>query len=264
MKLSLVITTYNRPGALKKVLDALKFQTVLPDEVLVADDGSAQETRQLTADAAHGLAYPLTHVWHEDRGFRAAGIRNKAIHNSTGDYLVLLDGDCLPARHFIQDHKRLAEKGFFIQGKRVLVSRRVTPEFGAGSLLSTAKLLKYAVTGAIGNAHHILRLPFLPAGTGTSMSGIKTCNMGFYREDIFAVNGFNQDFVGWGREDSELAVRFYKYGLKRKTHSFMAICYHLWHQENDRTRLAINDDILEKAFSSNTYRCTNGLERVQG
>ena len=96
MKLSLVITTYNRPVALSKVLHALNHQTVPPDEVVVADDGSAPETRQMLADLTTGLTYPLAHVWHEDKGFRAAEIRNRAIHKSGGEYIVLLDGDCLP------------------------------------------------------------------------------------------------------------------------------------------------------------------------
>ena len=83
--------------------------------------------------------------------------------------------------------------------------------------------------------------------------------MGFFRDDIFAVNGFNQDFIGWGREDSELAVRFFKYGLMRRSHPFMAICFHLWHKENERGRLDINDKILEKAIYSKGYICSNGL-----
>ncbi len=263
MTLSVILTTYNRPEALRKVLDALNYQTMPADDVLVADDGSTPETRRMIVDLTAELKYPVTHVWHEDLGFRAAEIRNKALHKSSGDYIVLLDGDCIPARHFIEDHLRMAEKGYFIQGKRVLVSRRLSPGFSPDDAFSIKKLFKYGLTGGISNSHHIIRLPFLPAHISNSMNGIKTCNMGFHRQDIFAVNGFNQDFVGWGREDSELAVRFYKYGLKRKTHSFMAICFHLWHQENDRTRLPINDDILEKAITSKTYQCANGLTNVQ-
>jgi predicted glycosyltransferase involved in capsule biosynthesis len=86
--------------------------------------------------------------------------------------------------------------------------------------------------------------------------------MGFFREDIFAVNGFNEDFVGWGREDSELAVRFYRYGLSRKEHPFMAICFHLWHDENDKNRLAINDELLRKAIESDEYVCAKGLANL--
>ncbi len=86
--------------------------------------------------------------------------------------------------------------------------------------------------------------------------------MGFFKEDILSVNGFNQDFVGWGREDSELIVRLYRYGLKRKSHPFMAICYHLWHEENSRNRLSINDELLQRWIESDSYICPNGLSRI--
>ena len=83
--------------------------------------------------------------------------------------------------------------------------------------------------------------------------------MGVFREDLYAVNGFNDDFEGWGREDSELAVRLYAWGLKRKEHFFMAICFHLWHEQNDRQRLAINDRVLRRTMDTGRHRCANGL-----
>jgi glycosyltransferase involved in cell wall biosynthesis len=259
MSASVIVTTYQRPEALKKVLLALGCQTRPAQEIVVADDGSGPDTGAMITDLAARLTVPVHHVWHEDRGFRAAEIRNRAIQRSTGDYILLLDGDCIPSRQFIQDHLHLSESGHFVQGKRVLVNRGCVSNFGPKTPHSFKALVRLALTGGVSNAHHLLRLPFLPARSSTSMSGIKTCNMGFHREDIYAVNGFNQDFVGWGREDSELAVRFYKYGLKRKTHAFMAICFHLWHRENDRTRLTENDEILARAIAADTHRCTNGL-----
>jgi predicted glycosyltransferase involved in capsule biosynthesis len=83
--------------------------------------------------------------------------------------------------------------------------------------------------------------------------------MGLFRSDLFAVNGFNEDFEGWGREDSELAARLYNYGLKRNVHPFMAICFHLWHTENSREQLADNDEMLRKAQLSNDYYALQGL-----
>jgi len=105
------------------------------------------------------------------------------------------------------------------------------------------KLLKFFFLHDISNTYHLIRFPFFPALSSTKLSGIPSCNMGFFREDIVAVHGFNQDFVGWGCEDSELVVRFYRYALKRKEHPFMAICFHLWHEENERKRLGINDEL---------------------
>lgn len=259
MKLSLIITTYNRNAELRKVLEGLRYQTVYPDEVIVADDGSTTETETMVKNITQDFPCCIKHVWHEDRGFRAAKIRNEAIKKAEGDYIVFLDGDCVPGRNFIKDHMSLAEKGFFFQGKRILVNRKCSPEFSQRKANSTLMLLKYALMRDISNIHHLLRMPFFPAKLSIEQRGIKTCNMGLFKEDIVAVNGFNQDFVGWGREDSEFATRLYHYGLKRKDHPFMAICFHLWHNERSRKHLFINDLLLKKAIDSNDYFCSNGL-----
>ena len=83
--------------------------------------------------------------------------------------------------------------------------------------------------------------------------------MGLFKEDLVAVNGFNEEFIGWGREDSELVVRLFNYGLKRKSHPFMAACYHLWHADNDRNRLPLNDALLNRMMASGDSVCSKGL-----
>jgi len=259
MNVTVIITTYNRPDVLAKVLDGLRHQTRPADELIVADDGSGSETLAKVRGFARGFPGPIHHVWHEDRGFRVSEIRNKAIRKSSGDYIILLDGDCIPPKNFVGDHLALAEKGFFFQGKRVLINKRLAASFTHDCTVSVWKLMKYIFSGDISNRHHLIRMPFFPAFSVAGLSGIRSCNMGFFRKDIFAVNGFNQDFVGWGREDSELAVRFRKYGLKRKEHPFMAVCFHLWHEANDPARLCVNDEILKKSINSNEYICSNGL-----
>ena len=262
MKISVIMTTYNRPQALEKVLDGLRQQTVLPDEVIVADDGSGPGTADLISRLLKRTAFPLYHVWHADEGFRAASIRNKAIARSTGEYIISLDGDCIPERHFIEDHRRLAQQGFFFQGRRMLVSRTLSDGFSCHRVDTVWKKMKLLLSGQIGNCHHIVRLPFVRSFTSTSLEGVMSCNMGFFKDDLLAVNGFNQDFKGWGREDSELAVRLFNYGLKRKSHPFMAACFHLWHPENDRSRIAENDDLLEIAKKSGDHRCKNGIVKI--
>jgi glycosyltransferase involved in cell wall biosynthesis len=263
MKISVIITTYNHPDELAKVLIGLRYQHRLPDEIIVADDGSGPETFETVRGLAGEFSQPLYYVRHEDRGFRAAEIRNKAILKSTGDYIILLDGDCIPAAYFIIDHLALAENGCFVQGKRVLINKRLANRFTHEYTKSALKLMRSVFTRDISNCHHLIRMPYFRAFYPSGSSGIRSCNMGFFREDIFAVNGFNQDFVGWGREDSELALRFRRYGLKRKEHPFMAACFHLWHEENDRKRLAENDDLLKRTVNSNEYICSNGLAQHQ-
>ena len=259
MRTSVIVTTYNKPDALAKVLQGLRCQTRPPEEVIVADDGSGSETAEMIHGFMSDFSCPLFHVWQEDCGFRLAKIRNKAINNSTGDYIILLDGDCIPGKHFIEDHLALAKKGFFFQGKRVLVGKILSSTFTQKHINSVGKRLKFVFSREISNRHHLIRLPLFPAIFSTGLSGIRGCNMGFFREDIFAVNGYNEDFVGWGREDSELVVRFFNYGLKKREHPFMAICYHLWHEENDKTRLSINDKLLQRWIESGEYSCPNGL-----
>lgn len=264
MRLSVIVTTYNRPGALKKVLEALYAQTRLPDEILVADDGSGPETRAVLADFDSRPVPVLLHVWQEDQGFRAARVRNMAVAAASGDYLVFLDGDCIPDRCFVSDHLALAEPGCFFQGKRVLVDEKRSPAFDVTDCFSFTRRFCHALAGHLGNAHHVFRIPFFPGlKKGRGLSGIRSCNMGVFKADVRAVNGFNHDFEGWGREDSEFAVRLFKYGLVRKEHPFRAICYHLWHPENSRTSLSGNDRLLENALAADTHVCRNGLDSLE-
>lgn len=260
MNISVIVTTFNRPDSLKKVLEGLLKQTVLPGEIIIADDGSTEETSCLVDQMTESSTEcPIYHVRHEDLGFRAAEIRNKAILKSSGDYIISLDGDCIPDRYFIQDHRRLAKPGYFFQGKRVLVEKALQDVFNFSHTQKPLWLIANALKGLIANAHHLIRLPFVPATTTTKMSGIRSCNMGFFRKDLFAVNGFNQAFQGWGREDSELAARLYNYGIRRREHPFMAVCFHLWHEENDRNNLERNDQLLKEVMDSKRYRCQRGL-----
>jgi len=261
MQISVIMTTYNRPHALSRVLAGLAGQTQLPDEVIIADDGSGPDTAEVIATFQKTSPFLLKHVWHRDRGFRAAAIRNKAIRESKGAYLVSLDGDCIPDKYFIADHRRLARRGTFFQGKRILVGKDLSKTLSFQDFDTNLKRFKLFFSPAIGNRHHLVRAPFLPPILSTRLSGIRSCNMGFYRDDIYAVNGFNEDFSGWGREDSELAVRFFNYGLKRTTHAFLAVCYHLWHKENDRSGLARNDALLQRIVDQGIVFCANGLEK---
>ncbi|MCF6248658.1 MAG: glycosyltransferase family 2 protein [Desulfobacula sp.] len=262
MKIAVIVSTYNRPDALIKVLDGLIHQTRLPDEIIIADDGSAQATREIVQPHLKNTQIQIKHVWQEDQGFRAARIRNLAIKASSGEYLILLDGDCIPEQHYIFDHLNLAQKGFFFQGKRVLVNKSAEHRFDHRVCNLKNKLIAHALKKELSNRHHIFRIPFFPSYTTIKLSGVRSCNMGIFREDIWAVNGFNHDFVGWGREDSELVVRLFKYGLKRKENPFKAICYHLWHKENNRSYLEKNDKILQQVIHSTSFMSKAGLNEL--
>lgn len=261
MNVSLIITTYNRPDALEKVLDGLKLQTRLPAEIVIADDGSDNQTVSVVNGCRRDMPIRIEHVWQDDKGFRAARIRNKAVLKASGDYVILLDGDCIPGKHFIADHLKLAEPGFFFQGKRILVGKQASDRFTSMDANALRRLVVLSLKGQISNSHHMIRVPFFPVLSSVGMSGIKSCNMGIFRKDLFAVNGFNEDFKGWGREDSELVARLYTYGLKRRSHPFMATCFHLWHRENKRDRLDINDALLRSVMTSGEFYTANGMDK---
>lgn len=256
--IAVILTTYNAPDYLAKVLHGYICQSRLPDELIVADDGSDRRTADLVNSFSKLASFPVSHVWQEDLGFRAAAIRNKAVIASSSDYLVFTDGDCVPHPCFVADHLRLATHGWFIQGKRMLLAEDVSLEF---TFPGFAGLLALAVKGRLSGLHHLLRVPgFAPEKTG--LRGIKTCNFALFRDDLLAVNGFNEDFVGWGREDAELAARLFKSGLRRKDPLFSAMVFHLWHPGNSRATLAENDRMLDEAVSASGHYCKNGINRI--
>ena len=264
MKISVVVTTYNRPDALEKVIEALQNQKSHPHEILVADDGSGPETRDLVEECRKRSSIPLVHVWQKDKGFRLSRSRNRAVLAASGDYILFLDGDCVPDIHFVGDHGALAREGWFFQGKRILVNEGAETDFHFSQANSLVSRLAMALKGKIDNAHHIFRIPFFPVMEKKKLSGIRSCNMGMFKSDIMAVNGFNNAFQGWGREDSEFVSRLMAYGVRRQEHPFKAICYHLWHPENSRENLERNDEILAETLAAKRHWCDDGITHIQG
>lgn len=257
MKTSLIIVTYNWKEALRLTLESVLSQSVLPYEILVADDGSADGTGDMIKKISLGCQIPIHYLWQENLGFRAARCRNMAIAAAKGDYIILIDGDVIIEHHFIEDHKNMAQDGYFIQGSRVLLDNRETNR----RLQGKRKNISFLSAG-IENRKNTLRSSLLSklfSYVERGISGLKTCNFAFYRVDALAVNGFNEDFVGWGREDSEFAVRMMNRGIKRKNLKFKAIAYHLFHQQAARSHLAGNEELLEAAIRKKLTWCDNGI-----
>lgn len=262
LTVSLIVTTYNREDALELVLTSALKQSVLPAEILVADDGSTSETREMLDRfrAAHDEV-PIHHVWHEDMGFRVGTIRNKAIAQARSEYILLIDGDILLHKHFVQDHLRVARKGQWVQGRRVILSEEYTQ-----ALLSGSKRRILFWDKGITNRMNMWSCPLLSAPVSRWMrrqgiAGVRSCNMGVFREDIFRCNGFNEDFEGWGREDSEFAVRLLNSGVRRLDLRLGGVGYHLYHPMSSRTRLEMNDRILEESIRDKKSYCENGVSR---
>jgi len=257
MKCSLIITTYNRPEAIKLVLLSVERQTILPVEVIIADDGSSDKTQAIINYFQNRKILNIKHSWQVDKGFRAAKSRNKAIAISTQPYIVLIDGDMVLHTHFIEDHLKHAQKGFLIQGKRSLLTKKRT-----SSAINNQTTLFYFYDNGLQNHKNSVYSNFLSrlfTSKKTHLKGIKTCNISFFRSDCIAVNGFNENFEGWGREDSEFVVRLLNSGINRKNLRFNAIQFHLWHNESVRTSLKKNEIIFNNAIDNKTKRCDNGI-----
>lgn len=257
---SLVVTTYDRPSALALVLESVLRQTVLPSETLVADDGSGEATaevvRACTARfAERGTA--LSHVWHDDRGFRAGAIRNRAIAAATQPYILLADGDCVLHREFVRSHLAFARTGTFVQGTRVLLDEAATQR-----ALQKQRTQFGPFDGGVGNRLNALFLPWLAPLVPSSsdpLRGVRSANMAFWRADAIAVNGFDERFVGWGREDSDFVVRLTNAGVRRRKLKFGGIVYHLWHEEQPRDALRENDRRLAEIRASGARWCADGI-----
>ena len=267
MRITVILTTYNRPDALAAVLEGYLAQDDLAFELVVADDGSTPETKAVVDQFVKRAPMPVKHVWHEDLGFRVAAIRNRGVAATDADYLIFTDGDCIPPPWFVRAHKRLAEKGHFLSGNRILMSEGFTREVLQSKLpvqrWSTLRWLGAWLGGRINRWMPLLRLPDLGLRRRAHQGweGIKTCNISMWREDLVRVNGVDESFSGWGLEDSDLVVRLYRAGVRHKSARFAAPVFHLWHRENDRGKLAENQQRFEEAMRSGRVRALQGLDR---
>lgn len=258
-RISVAVITYNWPEALERVLHALAAQTDLPYEVIVTDDGSQPATRQLLERIAPDYPVRLVHLWQPDDGARMSRARNRAIAAAQGDYVILLDGDMVAEAHFIADHRAFARRGCFAQGSRVLTDAGLTER-----MLADSSLMPDFFSRGIERRRHTLRLPWLArwfARPSTARRGIKSCNMGFWRDDLLRINGFNETMTGWGREDTELALRAFHAGLLRRDLRLSALATHLYHRTRKHVVDNPNDRIVDDTRERQLVRCELGLDQ---
>ncbi|HEY3762907.1 MAG TPA: glycosyltransferase family 2 protein [Verrucomicrobiae bacterium] len=259
MKVSLLISAYNHPEILAKVLAGVSLQTRFPDEALIADDGSAQPTRDLISTWAKSQRFPVKDIWHEDAGFRKTIVLNKAIIAATGEHLIFTDGDCVPHPKFVADHVALAEKGFWVQGRRCFVREEYVPRFEAGK----TPITQWMLTGKITGAAKSIRWPVPIIRRDTRQRGIIGCNMAFWRDDLIAINGFDEDYTGWGSEDSDIGTRLYHLGRRRKFVYGRAITFHLNHPQLPHDRYDASRARLAETIASKRIRCEHGLDQYR-
>lgn len=267
--ISVIVTTYNREDALEAVLSALSRQSDRGFEVVVADDGSRPTTAAVVERWRPRLGVPLDHVWQMNCGFCAAEIRNRAILMCHGDYCVFLDGDCIAPADFVATHRRLAERGWFVTGNRVLLSPTLTAAVLSDDLRpetwSAPDWIRQRLRGGVNRLAAVLRLPLgrLRKLRSAQWRGARSCNLAVWRSDLEQVDGFDACFSGWGREDSDLLIRLLRCGLRRKDGRFATGVIHLWHPQVDRAQLAANDERLAAVLQSDRVRAQRGLSALR-
>lgn len=265
MRIAVIITTYNRPDALAAVLEGYLVQTDPAFEVIVADDGSTEATREVISRYQAGAPFSITHVWHEDRGFRAAAIRNRALAATQADYIVFTDGDCIPPSDFVASHRRLAEPGWFLAANRLLLSEHFTQEVLAQKIavhqFGKFDWLRARLRGDINRVLPLVRLGDFAwrKSAPRRWQGAKTCNLSAWRTDLLRVNGLDEAYAGWGLEDSDLVVRLQRAGVYLKSARFAAPVFHLWHREYDRAGLEENRRRLEAVLTSERVQAEIGV-----
>jgi len=266
--ISIIVTTFDRPDALDAVLRSLAHQSDRRFEVVIADDGSGPATAELIERWKPRLGVPLIHARHEHRGFRAAEIRNRAIRAGGGDYCVFLDGDCLARPDFVARHRALAERGWFVTGNRALLTAELTEAVLQRRLAAeewgVAVWAGRRWKGGLNRLAPLMRLPLGPLRKirPQAWRGARSCNLAVWRSDLDCVDGFDAQFSGWGREDSDLLIRLLRAGVRRKDGLGATGVLHLWHPEADRSRLSDNEQRLARVIESRRVRAERGISTL--
>ena len=235
-EITVIISTYNQPEWLLKVLIGYVYQTVNTFEVIIADDGSELETKKLISAFSKNNRFPIKHIWQEDQGFRKTIILNKAIQIANADYLLFTDGDCVPRKDFIETHIRLRKPGWFLSGGYFKLPKDISELISKEDiesercfdvnwlkdqgLVSSFKLNKLTSTG--------IKEQFLNYITPTKATW-DGMNVSGWKKDVLSVNGFDER-MQYGGEDREIGERLFNLGIRARQIRYSAICLHLYHE----------------------------------
>ena len=269
MKISLIISVYKNTSFLQAVLDSLRHQTMLPDEVIISEDGNSREMREfMEGYDKGGMQVNLVHLTQEDRGWQKNQALNRAIVAATGDYLIFIDGDCVLHSRFIQNHVRLANPKDILAGKRI----KLGPVFSGELQKTSVTVFERQLLGRIrqlreDGAQFVeegLYVPLNPLSRaiirGLGISAIKGCNFSCFKAAMLAINGFDEDYIRPAvGEDIDLVWRFKGMGFHIVSVKHFAVQYHLYHKES-WTSQEENMNMLRQKQASRQYRCLNGIE----
>lgn len=268
MKIVVVITTYNSIAALSASLEGFLTQKDVNFEIIVADDGSGAETAEVIHSFRKRADVGVSHVWQDDQGFRAGAIRNRALAQTKADYVIFTDGDCIPMPDFVSGHRRLAERGWFVTGNRLLLSETLSRQILEKRLpvhyWPVKNWFAAFLRGEVNRWLPLCRLPvpgLLRKFPARRWQGAMTCNLAAWRENLLNINGFDETYAGWGLEDSDLTIRLIRSGVYRKSARFAAPVIHLWHKENDRVFFEKNKQRLDELIASHRILANKGASQ---
>ncbi|MDQ1772765.1 glycosyltransferase family 2 protein [Labilibaculum euxinus] len=257
---TLLITTYNNPKFLDLVFRSILKQTVMPNEIVVGDDGSKEETKQVIDQYRSMFQCNVKHIWHEDNGFQKCKILNKTIAQVSSDYIIQIDGDIMIHPRFIEDHISVASSRQLICGNRSFVRKKRTMRLLDNPSSNNLNLID------IKKRKRFFRIPKLSLlyrnkRSDTSRKGSLGCNFAYWKEDIVKINGYNEDFTGWGYEDIEMVERLMNSGVRKTTLLFMAVEYHLYHPKSDRASSEKNKRMYYDCVDGDIAFCVNGIDK---
>lgn len=267
MKLSVIITTYNSEDWLRKVLIGYSVQTETDFELVIADDGSTEKTKQLLEEFTSSFKYPIVHVWHEDIGFRKSEILNKAILKTNADYLLFTDGDCIPRKDFVKTHLKHQQKGYFLSGGYFKLPLQLSTLISENDIVNqNCFSIKWLVNNGLKANFKVSKLTknnyfasFMNWITPTKKT-FNGHNSSVFKEDLLAINGFNQD-MHYGGLDREVGERLFNLGILSKQIRYDAICLHLHHERGyaDSQKIQANLEIRRYNIKHNIIRIKNGI-----
>ena len=271
MKVSIIIGFYNKIELLNKILEALRLQTMQDLEVVIADDGSKAEVVHAIKQLQIESPFPIVHVWHDDDGWRKNIILNKAVMAAHGEYLIFIDGDCIPEPHFVEEHYAHRQQGQVLSGRRILMGPRGTAylmekplsrkRFGCGLFWA---LLNDTLHGSKTRMEHMLhvRCEWLRRlFVHDKERFILGCNFSLFKSDLLKVNGFDERFLypGYG-EDIDLWFRLGRAGIKTYSRKGLLIQYHCYHKRFD-TNYAPNQQLMQENTEKNVTWTPYGIQK---
>jgi glycosyltransferase involved in cell wall biosynthesis len=260
---ALIISTYNRADALWLTLLSVVHQSKLPNEIIIADDGSNVGTKNIINQFKDQYRLEVIHVWQEDTGFRLAAIRNKAIALAKSDYIIQIDGDLILHPKFIADHIKWAKAKTFVSGTRCMITESLTQTLLLQNEGKTLSPFSKHLSKRYNGFHSTLVAFFFYhlSNNPNNYKYVLGCNMAFWKKDLILINGYNESFEGWGKEDNDLSIRLINAGLKLKFIKFNAIVFHLYHREAARTTLSKNEHRLQESIDMKTTFIESGMSK---